>query len=141
MNENSKEKISKIKNVIKRNAKPITVAMFATITTATIVYLVRKDEDEETSIYSYGANSIWKVEATEKEVNGFNRFLKAFYDAQKKLLDAGTPWDQVSPLKMDVSRSDRVAYNRIGKRFNEALKDIDQEKTPVEIEDDFLVKN
>ena len=93
------------------------------------------------AIYSYGIDSIWKVKATEKEVSGFNRVLDSFYKAQDALMNAGAPWDGKSKIKLYANRKDMKAYNKVADRMDKALKKINQDKTPIEILDDFLVKN
>jgi hypothetical protein len=93
------------------------------------------------ALYSYGVDSIWKVKATEEEISAFNRVLEAFYCAQDKLMKAGTPWDTRAAIKLYTSRKDVKAYNDIGKRMNKSLKKINQDKNPIDIFEDYLVKN
>jgi hypothetical protein len=92
-------------------------------------------------IYSFGVKSILKVELTEEQAMRYNRFTQAFFDAQTKLLDAGTPWDQKSPLWIKAEEGDMNVYNEVAGVITEAINKIDQEVTPIEIEDDFLIKN
>lgn len=93
------------------------------------------------SLYSYGVESIWKVRATDAEVGAFNRVMGLFYEVQKRMADAGTPWDGQSTLKQFAERKDIKMYNTIGKRLNKSLRKIDQQKNRVEIFGDYLVKN
>jgi len=92
-------------------------------------------------VYSFGKNSILKIEITEEKAAAYNRWTQAFFDAQKKLRDAGTPWEPTEPIYIVCTEEDMRIYNEVGAVINEAISKIDQEKTPIEIEDDFLVKN
>jgi hypothetical protein len=93
--------------------------------------------------YSFGVNSILKVELSEEQALRYNRFLTAFFDAQTKLSEAGTPWDpKVSPiLEIEFEDGDDKVYNEVARKITTAINAIDQDKTPIEIEDDFLIRN
>jgi len=137
------EKLEATKQKIKRYA-PLIAAMTGVITVATIIYIRSKSKttDEPTHTYSYGTDSILKIEATETEAAAFNRALKAFYDAQKRIREeTGESWDTRSPLWMNTKRGDTKIYNRLARRFNEAIALINQDETPIEITDDYLTKN
>lgn len=104
-----------------------------------IVYKIASNPKK--ALYSYGVESNWKVKATEAEIAAFNRFMKAFYKAQEKLVNAGTPWDGRDVIAIHASRKDRKAYNEIAGRMNKVLRRINQDKNPIEIFEDYLVRN
>lgn len=104
-----------------------------------IVYKIASNPKK--ALYSYGVESNWKVKATEAEIAAFNRVMEAFYKAQEKLANAGTPWDGLDSIKLYTSRKDVKAYNEIAGRMNKVLRRINQDKTPITVLDDYLVKN
>ena len=141
---NFKENLEKIKKTIKRNAPVIAVAATGVIAVAVVVYIRNKSTstpNNPLNTYSFGANSILKIQATDNEASAYNRVHKAFIDAQLELRERGSEWDKVSPLRMRTSRKDLSAFNAIARRVNAAINLIDQDETPIEITDDFLVKN
>lgn len=99
------------------------------------------DERKAMPTYSFGVNSVLKVELTEEEALRYNRFQRAFFYAQGRMRTAGTPWDPSEPILIDVVEGDADVYNAVGKKINAAISAIDQDKTPIELEEDFLIKN
>ena len=92
--------------------------------------------------YSFGVNSILKLQLTEEHAMRYNRFLQAFFDAQEKILEeTGTRWDPRDPIYIDIEEGDKEVFNAVGRLFTAQLEFIDQTKTRIEIDDDFLVKN
>ena len=93
--------------------------------------------------YSFGVDSILKLQLTEEHAMRYNRFLQAFFDAQEKILkETGTRWDPVTePIYLEIEEGDREVFNAVGRLFTAQLEFIDQTKTRIEIDDDFLVKN
>lgn len=93
-------------------------------------------------IYSFGVDSALKIEITEDQAAAYNRFTEAFFDAQIKLREAGTPWEPATqPLPIDDTEDDYETYNYVGSLINAAIATIDQTTTPIEIEEDYLIKN
>lgn len=92
-------------------------------------------------IYSFGLDSILKVELTEEQADGYNRFQAAFFEAQTKLRDAGTPWVPTEPLSIDALEGDGEIYNEVAGLINDAIDKIDQKKTPIGLGEDYLIKN
>jgi hypothetical protein len=92
-------------------------------------------------IYSFGVNSILKVEITEEQAETYNRFTQAFFDAQEKMRDEGTPWEPDTPIFIACPDWEFDAYNVVAGIINVAGDLIDQEATPITIESDFLEKN
>lgn len=98
-------------------------------------------EGETMPIYSFGINSILKLELTEEEADGYNRFVQAFFDAQEAhLARTGTRWEPTEPLWIK-NDEDIETHNLVARKLTKAIESIDQEKTPIEIDEDFLIKN
>jgi hypothetical protein len=143
MNENVKAKLAQAKAKVKRHA-PVVLAASAVIAIGAVAYIKNKNtesHEDPRHTYSYGPESILKIEATDAEASAFNRVTKAFYEAQQRMTDAGAPWNPRNPLLMDVDRSDMKIYNKLADRFNAALALINQDETPIVIDDDYLTKN
>jgi hypothetical protein len=92
--------------------------------------------------YSFGAESILKVELTEEQADGYNRFLTAFFAAQERMREAGTPWDpRTMNISIDCEADDLRTFNEVGRLIQGVLDNIDQDKRPIELYDDYLVRN
>lgn len=141
------EKFHEIKAKAKEKLEDPSVRMTVVSTgilVGTLTYRIWKDikHQRDMSIWSFGEDSILKVGATDEEAAAYNRFIQAFYDAQKKVLnETGTRWDPTNALRVECKNSDLKSYNRIADRISEALEHIDQDKTPIDDLGDFLIKN
>jgi hypothetical protein len=92
--------------------------------------------------YSFGVNSVLKIEITEEQATRFNRFTKAFFDAQKFYKDmTGFQWNPEDALYIKAADGDMEVYNEVADILTSAIEKIDQTVTPIELEEDFLIKN
>jgi hypothetical protein len=92
--------------------------------------------------YSFGKDSPLKIKISRKDADAYNRFTKAFFEAQTQYKEShGVRWTPDQPLPIKTTRKDNEIYNRVGRIINEAIKNFGRGISEDELMEDYLIKN
>lgn len=136
-----KKKLSEFKNHFKEDVKAHSVEYAALagviVLAGATAYFSVKHPQHENGFYSFGTDSILKVEATEAEAKAFNRVVAKYLKVHGRREAKGA-----RPPKFIMTRNgDLKIFDSVSDRLHDGLSHIDEAVTPVNFDSDFLVKN